>query len=122
MKEQDIIKTTYQRMYQGMVDKDRDLLTGVLDDSFTLIHMTGMCQGKEAFIRAVEDGTLNYFSASHQQMDVNIEGDNASLVGKSLVSAAVFGGGQHTWRLQLRLTLTRKNGSWKITEAMASTY
>lgn len=109
-------------MYRGMIDKDRSLLSRVLDESFVLVHMTGMRQSKEAFIRSVEDGTLNYFSAGHQSIDVSIDGISASLIGKSLVNAAVFGGGRHTWRLQLNLKLVQKSDDWKITEAKASVY
>ena len=122
MDERAMIENAYREMYRGMVEKDRDLLNGVLDDSFVLIHMTGMCQNKEAFIRAVEDGTLNYFSAEHQQMDVDISDESADMTGKSVVTAAVVGGGRHTWRLQLRMKLIRQNETWRITEARASTY
>ena len=45
-------------MYDGMVRKDSRLLSEVLDDSFVLIHMTGMRQSKEVFIQAAEDVTL----------------------------------------------------------------
>ena len=116
------IEACYRQMYRGMVEKDRGLLSEVLDDTFVLFHMTGMRQSKEAFIRAVEDGTLNYYSADHQRMDAEIHGDTAELVGQSLVNAAVFGGGRHTWHLQLRLKLIRAGGTWKATEARASTY
>ena len=122
MNDIELIENAYRQMYRGMVDKDRDVLEQVLDDSFVLIHMTGMRQSKEEFICAVVDGTLNYFSVSHQRMDVEIAGDSAVLVGKSLASAAVFGGGQHTWRLEQRLKLIRRGGIWKITESRASTY
>ena len=116
------IENCYCQMYRGMVEKDRAILSEMLDDSFVLVHMTGMRQGKEAFIRAVEDGTLNYFSADHQQISVDIHGNSAELTGQSIVRAAVFGGGQHTWRLQLKLKLRQNDHSWKITEARASTY
>ena len=122
MKDQEAIENCYEKMYQGMLDKERELLSEVLHDSFVLIHMTGMHQPKEEFIRAVVDGTLNYYTASHQRMDVDIAGDNAVLVGKTLVNAAVFGGREHTWRLQQDLKLVKENGTWKITEAKASTY
>ena len=122
MKDQEAIENCYEKMYQGMLDKDRELLSEVLHDSFVLIHMTGMHQPKEEFISAVVDGTLNYYTASHQRMDVDIAGDNAVLVGKTLVNAAVFGGREHTWRLQQDLKLVKENGTWKITEARASTY
>lgn len=116
------IESCYTQMYDGMVAKDNDVLSEVLDDSFVLVHMTGMRQEKTAFIRAVEDGTLNYYSANHQRVDVSIHGDEAELIGQSVVNAAVFGGGKHTWRLQQRLKLVKKDGSWKITESKASTY
>ena len=122
MKENERLENCYRRMYEGMVGKDRSLLSEVLDDSFVLVHMTGMRQDKEAFIRAVEDGTLQYFSADHQHIQGEIHGDQAELLGQSKVSAAVFGGGRHTWRLQLKLKLHQTGGQWKITEARASTY
>ena len=109
-------------MYRGMVGKDRSILSEVLDDSFVLVHMTGMRQSKSAFIRAVENGTLNYYSANHERMDVELRGGTAELIGQSVVSAAVFGGGKHTWHLQLKLQLVQKAGDWRITEARASTY
>ena len=116
------IQETYIRMCDGMIAKDESVLRDVLDDSFVLIHMTGMRQSKEAFIKAVFDGTLNYFSARHDSMTVEISGNTAVLTGQSYVSAAVFGGGRHNWRLQQRCNLRRTNDGWKITESTASTY
>ena len=116
------IEDCYRQMYRGMIDKDRSILDEVLDESFVLVHMTGMRQEKGAFIRAVENGTLNYSSANHQRMDVKVHGDSAELLGQSVVHAAVFGGGWHTWRLQLKLKLIQKNDGWRISEACASTY
>lgn len=122
MTDKELIENCYRQMYRGMVEKDRSILSEVLDDSFVLVHMTGMRQAKEVFIRAVEDGTLNYFSADHQQISVDLHGNTAEMTGQSVVRAAVFGGGQHTWRLQLRMKLEQIADAWKITEAKASTY
>lgn len=52
----------YHDMYAAMVAKDEEKLRRVHDDSFVLIHMTGMNQSKEEYIRAIMNGTLNYFS------------------------------------------------------------
>ena len=71
----------YSEMYTAMVNKDRAELERVHDDSFVLVHMTGMRQPKE-----------------------------------------VFGGGKHTWQLQLRFQLVKKNGEWRFALASASTY
>lgn len=122
MSEDEKLKNCYRQMYLGMVEKDRHILSEVLDESFVLVHMTGMRQSKEAFIKAVENGTLNYYSADHERIDVDIHNSNATLLGQSIVSAAVFGGGRHTWRLQLNLKLVQKENIWKITEARALTY
>ena len=122
MKDKDRIEDCYRQMYIGMIQKDRNALSEVLDDSFVLVHMTGMRQSKTAFILAVEDGTLNYYSANHQRMEIIVSGDKAEFIGQSMVNAAVFGGGPHTWRLQLKMKLIQRAGSWKITEAKASTY
>ena len=122
MTDKDKVKNCYRQMYNGMVAKDRKILAGVLDETFVLIHMSGMRQDKEAFIQAVENGTLNYYSARHQNVDADINDSKAILTGRSMVNAAVFGGGRHTWRLQLTLKLIKVDEEWKITEAKASTY
>ena len=109
-------------MYRAMITKDIPVLSAVLDDSFVLVHMTGMRQHKAVFLKAVANGTLNYASAEHDSMDVTISGDRATLIGKSRVHAAVFGGGWHTWRLRQDLHLVRRNERWLIALAEASTY
>ena len=122
MTDKEKIIQLYKDMYTAMVNKDRAELERVHDDSFVLVHMTGMRQGKAEYINAIMDGTLNYYSASHEDMQVEAGGDSAVLIGKSRVTAAVFGGGNHTWRLQLRFQLVKKDGEWFFTIASASTY
>ena len=120
--DEQIIRDAYIRMYEGMIKKDESILREVLDDSFVLVHMTGMRQPKKAFIKAVLNGTLNYFSAEHENMPVEISGDTAVLTGQSYVAAAVFGGGRHNWHLQQKCSLKKTDGVWKITRSVASTY
>jgi hypothetical protein len=36
------IRQAYIQMYDGMISKDERILDEVLDDSFVLVHMTGM--------------------------------------------------------------------------------
>ena len=120
--DEQIIRDAYIRMYEGMIKKDESTLREVLDDSFVLVHMTGMRQPKQAFIKAVLNGTLNYFSAEHENMPVEISGDTAVLTGQSYVAAAVFGGGRHNWHLQQKCSLKKTDGVWRITRSVASTY
>lgn len=116
------VEECYRLMYEGMVNKDEDLLKEVLDPSFVLMHMSGLRQSRTEFVRAVLDATLNYSSARHRNIDITVGEEEAALIGNSLVHAAVFGGSWHTWRLQLQCRLKKKDGVWLITEAKASTY
>ena len=116
------IGTLYREMYAAMVSKDTATLNRVHADEFVLTHMTGMHQSKQEYIRAIAEGTLNYYSAEHEQMDIKIDGNHATLTGRSRVNAAVFGGGRHTWRLKLTFQLEKRNSQWMFTNAKASTY
>ena len=105
-----------------MITKDAEGLNAVLDDSFVLVHMTGMRQNKKAFIQAVMNGTLNYYSCEDDSVEATVNGSAATVIGKSRVNAAVFGGGRHTWRLEQDLLLVKKEDRWLITLSEASTY
>ena len=109
-------------MYQHMISKDISQLSEILDDSFILVHMTGMKQDKQEYLKAIADGTLNYYSETTEKVNIKINENKASIIGQSRVNAAVFGGGRHTWRLELDIDLINKDGRWLITEARASTY
>ena len=117
-----MIRNSYKKMYDGMITKNEAVLREVLDDSFVLVHMTGMRQSQEEFIQAVLNGTLNYFSAVHEHLTVKLNGDTAVLIGLSYVEAAVFGGGRSNWHLQQECSMKKTNGEWKIIRSVASTY
>ena len=116
------IKELYIRMYEYMINKDKNGLNEILADSFVLKHMTGLRQSKEVYIDSILDGTLNYYSAIHENIDVDIKGEEAHLVGDSYVEAAVFGGGKSHWRLRQIIELIKKNGTWYMTSSKASIY
>lgn len=116
------IKDAYRRLYEGMIAKDTALLEEVLTPDFVLVHMTGLRQPKEVFIRAVADDTLNYFSADHAHVTVHTDGERVLFTGQSFVEAAVFGGDRRFWRLQLDGVARCEGGRWRIAFAEASTY
>jgi ketosteroid isomerase-like protein len=116
------IEQVYNQLCRAMIAKDTALLNTIHADEYVLYHMTGMKQTKQEYIDAIADGTLNYFSAEHDKLDITVNGDQATLDARSRVAAAVFGGGRHTWRLRCQFTLKRQNGHWLITSSRASTY
>ena len=116
------IRNVYIQMYEAMVAKDRKILEFLHDDDFVLTHMTGTRQNKQEYIDAIMDGTLNYYSATHEDMTITVTGNKAIMEGHSIVNAAVYGGGKHTWHLSLRMEFIQRNGQWKISSSKASTY
>ena len=122
MTDQEQITKLDHDMYRAMVEKNRAELERVHDESFVLLHMTGMRQSKQVYIDSIMNGTLNYYTEETEQLDIQVNGDRAVMTGRSRVNAAVFGGGKHTWRLQLKFDLIKRPDGWKLTSAQASTY
>lgn len=112
----------YEEMYRCMIAKDTASLGKLLDGNFVLVHMTGMRQPKAEYLRSIANGTLHYFSCNDSRLEVSIHGDTARMTGRSLVNAAVFGGGRYNWPLQLDIDLVKRNGAWLMTTAQADIY
>ncbi len=123
MNDIETLQEMYRQLHTASIEKDVDHIRPLLADDYCLIHMTGMRQPGEEYIASVLDGTLNYYRADHDSIDVRfIDEENAVVDGKSKVNAAVFGGGKHTWRLRQVLKAKKVDGTWKFTESSASTY
>ena len=122
MNDEEKLCQLYEDMYAAMVTKNKAELDRVHDDSFVLVHMTGMNQDKNTYIHSILNGTLNYYSAVTEDLSVQVNGNKSTITGKSLVNAAVFGGGKHTWRLQLFFHAKKTESGWKLTKAEASTW
>ena len=117
-----LIRELYREYWRGMIAKDMDGLRGMMTEDYTLFHMTGVKQSAEVFLKGLLNGTFNYYSAGHDSIEVTVAGDRASMIGKSRVLAAVYGGGKHSWRLRGDFTLRKEEGRWKLSSSRASTY
>ena len=113
-------KQLYNEMWRALLNKDIATLEKIHAENFVLIHMTGLRQSKAEYLRCVKDGELNYFSEVTE--NIFVDADKGKLIGQSEVNAAVFGGGRHTWRLQLAFDVEKIGGTWILTYAKASTY
>ena len=116
------IRGLYREYWRCMIAKDADGLRGMMTEDYTLLHMTGVKQSAEVFLKGLLDGTFNYFAAEHDGIEVTVAGDRASMIGKSRVLAAVYGSGKHSWRLRGDFTLRKEEGRWKLSSSRASTY
>ena len=88
MTDEEQIKKLYIRYWQCMIDKNADGLRSLQTDDYYLMHMTGVHQSADVFISGLMGGTFNYYSADHDDIQVSIDGDTATMVGKSRVLAA----------------------------------
>ncbi len=110
------IKELYDKMFGYMVAKNIPALSELHSDDFELVHMTGTHQNKQEYLRAIQDGTLNYYAYSDIEILPQTE---YTFIGRCKVLAAVYGGGKHTWRLQFDVELSKDN---KFKKIVASTY
>ena len=115
MREEEL-KNLYIKMYEYMVAKDIPALDEIHSDNFVLVHMTGVRQNKKEYLKAIQDGTLNYYSYNDIEI---IPKTDKTFIGRCKVLAAVYGGGKHTWRLQFDIELSEDN---KFKKIVASTY
>ena len=122
MDEKEQIRELYRKYWRYMIDKDADRLCSLMAKDYYLLHMTGVKQPAEVFIKGLLDGTFNYYSTEHDSIEVEIDGEKASMTGRSRVVAAVYGGRKSSWRLQGDFTLRKEQGIWKLTNSRASTY
>ena len=116
------IEQLYKQQYRAMIAKDIAALDSILDDSSVLVHMTGTHQPKKDYLREIKNGTLNYYSVEDDEISITVNGDKAEMTGKSRVNAAVYEGGRHTWKLQIKSKLIKKDGRWSFIEQRASTF
>ena len=122
MTDREEIIACYEAMYDGEIRKDTEYLSHYLDESYVLVHMTGTRMNRQEYFDAVLDGTLNYYWCRHEKETVHINGNRAELIGDTRVEAAVYGGGKHVWPLRLKCDFVKKEGVWKMTKSVASTY
>lgn len=122
MTDEQAIRKVYEDMYRAMIAKDTVALGSLLSDDSILIHMTGHRQLRKEYLAEIAAGVLNYYSVDTDALEITVNGDTARMIGRSRVNAAVYGGGRHTWRLQMDSELRKIDGKWKITLSKASTY
>ena len=122
MGEEEKISELYKDYWDYMIEKNIEGLRSLMSSDYCLYHMTGVKQSADEFIEGLRNGTFNYYSAEHDDIIVKVDGDEATMTGKSRVVAAVYGGGKGSWRLQGDFTLRKENENWKFTSSRASTY
>jgi hypothetical protein len=112
---------SHRDLFAAAMAGDTARVSELLDDSYTLTHITGYVQPKEEWLAAITSGEMQYHAIKEDSVTVDVTGDKAVLVGRSKVTATI-NGSRGTWNLQSTTTYARKNGKWIATKAVATTY
>jgi len=120
--DKEVIKNLYIELCDASINKDMDLLNDILSDDYVLVHMTGMKQSKKEYMESVKTGELEYFESIHESIEVNIDGDYATIIGKTKTLASPFHSSKSWWRLRQDLEAKKIDGKWMLTYSKASTY
>ncbi|GGN40479.1 nuclear transport factor 2 family protein [Streptomyces fuscichromogenes] len=105
----------------AMDEGDTTALDQLLDDGFTLTHMTGYVQPKAEWLAQMRQGRFVYHTIDPKSMTLHIHGDEARLVALTVTDATVYGTRAH-WRLQLATDYTVRAGGWIALRTVATTW
>lgn len=122
MSDKDIVKDLYNKLNWASINEDIITLNEILSDDYILIHMTGLKQTKNDYIKSVKKKELKYYEAIDDSIEVDIKENIARVVGKTKVLASPFGMKKSWWRLKQNMTLEKIDGKWLITKSIASNY
>jgi hypothetical protein len=115
-----VLDTTRQ-LTQLMIDRNTIELNRILDEHFTLTHITGYVQSKKEWFFEIESERMKHYAYSEVKTSVTIDKDKAVFVGQNLLDARIWGT-RHKWRLQQTMDLEKRNGKWVILKSVATTF
>jgi len=101
MDEREAIRELYRQYWRCMIEKDANGLRGLMAEDYVLMHMTGVRQSGEEFLRGLQNGTFHCYSARHDSIEVTIHGDTAAMTGKPRPGGRLRRGKAHlaaAWR------------------------
>ncbi|MBE6512628.1 MAG: nuclear transport factor 2 family protein [Methanobrevibacter olleyae] len=113
--QEDVLERFIEFQY-AMIEKDLEKLNELLEDNYTLTHMSGKTQTKDEYIGEIMDGTLNYYkSIIHNPIITIKEKDKAILKADVTLDAKVYGI-KGTWTLHSEQTMEKINGKWYLSK------
>ncbi|MCX5358454.1 nuclear transport factor 2 family protein [Streptomyces sp. NBC_00124] len=115
------VHAAYRAHLQAMTDGDTDALDDLLDEGFTLTHITGYQQPKAEWLSQMRAARFIYHGVIEKNVTVDVEGDTARLVGRIVTEATVYG--THAdWPLQFTMDYARDGETWTALRSVATTW
>lgn len=64
---------------------------------------------------------MRYHAAKENSVSVEVKGQTAMVIGRSVVTATIYGA-RGTWKLQLTTNYVRRDGKWIALSTVATTF
>ena len=101
---------------QAMIDKDESILNEIMDDNYTLTHMSGKVQTKQEYIQEIANGVLNYYHSTIIEPTITITDDKyAKLTADVKLDAKVYGI-KGNWTLKTNVTMKKIDDVWYLSK------
>ena len=114
--EEEEVLERFIEFQKAMIEKDSSKLDEIMDDSYTLTHMSGKTQTKTEYIDEIMDGTLNYYESIIDNPEITItEGTKAILRADVTLDAKVYGI-KGRWTLNSVQSMEKINGKWHMSK------
>ena len=113
--DQENVLKRFIEFQNAIIEKDFEKLDEILNDNYTLTHMSGKTQTKQEYIDEIMDGTLNYYESIINNPTITIEKNRAVLKADVTLDAKVYGI-KGTWTLHSKQTMEKINGKWCLTK------
>ncbi|MGD6751994.1 nuclear transport factor 2 family protein [Streptomyces sp. BH105] len=121
MTARDEVVEAFREHVRALIEGDTATLESTLDDGFTLTHMSGYRQPKQEWLDQMRAGQFDYHGFEEKSVDVEVAGDTAHLVARTVADATVYG--THApWHLQLAFDFARVDGEWIALRAVGTSW
>ncbi|WP_292473103.1 nuclear transport factor 2 family protein [Methanosphaera sp.] len=106
----------FEEFQQAMIDKDAKMLNSIMDEDYTLIHMSGKIQTKQEYIEDIVNGILNYYHSTIIEPSIVIlEEKYAKLNADVELDAKVYGI-KGTWTLHTEILMEKIENKWILSK------
>jgi hypothetical protein len=110
-----------KQLTELMIARDTAAMAKIVDERFTLTHITGYLQSKAEWFAEVQSERMKYYAYKEVKSEVKIGDDKATFVGQNILDARIWGS-RNNWRLQQKMDLEKRNGKWIILRSVATTF
>lgn len=125
--DREAILQAHRAYLEAMAQGDTRALDDLLDDGFTLTHMTRYVQPKAEWLAQMRDGQFVYHAihdvdtAIDLDLDLDNDNDTARLTARTITDATVYGT-RADWRLRLTTDYARRGDAWIPLRTVATTW